>query len=77
MLKMFEAQVVGKVSGMVIDSELRILEKVDHNDQNYELRVNSKNSTFLGEVKDLKSMAKERHILFVQDVNKVHEDINL
>lgn len=77
MLKMFEAMVVSKVSGMVRDLESRIVEKVDHNDQNNELRVNSQNSKFMGEVKDLKRLEKERHILFVQDVKKVREDVNL
>ncbi|CAI9303638.1 unnamed protein product [Lactuca saligna] len=54
-----QAKVVSKVSGIVRDSESRILEKADHNDQNIELRVNSLNSTFLGEVKELKRLEKD------------------
>lgn len=77
MLKMFEAWVISKVSGTVRDSEARVLEKVDHNDQNNELRMNSQKSDFVGEVKDLKRLTKERHILFVQEVKKVREDVNL
>ncbi|CAI9265554.1 unnamed protein product [Lactuca saligna] len=74
---MIEAEVVSKVLGMVRDSKSRISEKIDHHDQNNELRVNSQSSTFLGEVKTLNQMVKERHILLVQDVKKVREDINL
>ncbi|CAH1427604.1 unnamed protein product [Lactuca virosa] len=74
---MFEAKIVSKVSGMVRDSESRILEKVDHIDQNNELRINSQNSKFIGDLKDLKTVAKEKHVIFVQDVKKVREDVNL
>ncbi|CAH1428483.1 unnamed protein product [Lactuca virosa] len=77
MLKTFEAKVVSKVCGMVRDSEIRLLEKVDHNDQNNELRVNSLTSMFRGEVNEFKHLVKERHVLFVQDVKKVREDVNL
>ncbi|CAH1413125.1 unnamed protein product [Lactuca virosa] len=77
MLKTFEGKVVSKVSGMVRDSEIRLLERIDHNDQNDELRVNSLNSMFKEEVKEFKNVVKERHVLFVQDVKKVREDVNL
>ncbi|CAI9263419.1 unnamed protein product [Lactuca saligna] len=76
LLKIFEARMVSKVSGMIKDSESRLLEKVDHSDQNNELRVNSQNSKFVGAVKELKQVAKERHTLFSLDVKKVTEDVN-
>lgn len=33
--------------------------------------------SFNHELKELKAVAKERHLLFVQDVKKVREDVNL
>ena len=45
-------------------------------DKNNELGVNSKSSTFNEELRDLKRVAKERHVLFVQDVKTVCEDVN-
>lgn len=34
-------------------------------------------STFSFNLKDLKDVAKEHHILFIQDAKKVREDVNL
>ena len=70
MLKAFEAKLVNKVSGSIQASEPRIMEKVDQNDQNNELWVKSQSLNFMGEVKDFKRVAKERHVLFVQDVKR-------
>ncbi|CAI9265787.1 unnamed protein product [Lactuca saligna] len=58
------------------NSESQLLEKVDHSDQNNELGVNSQASKFMGAVKELKQVAKERHTLFSLDVKKVIEDEN-
>lgn len=77
MLKAFEARVVNKCSGLIHDSESRIMDKVEQNDKNNELRVKSESSNFQGEVQDFKRLAKERHVLFVQDVKKVREDVNM
>lgn len=41
------------------------------NDRNNEKRVTSLKSTFEGDLKDLKNVAKEIHVLFIQDVKKV------
>ena len=41
MLSLLEGRLTTKVSGMLKDSESRLLEKIDHSDQNNELRVNS------------------------------------
>lgn len=76
-MKALEARLVTKMLGIIKDLESRILEKVDHNDQNTELRVNSLDTKFVGAVKDLKHAQKERHTLFVVDVKKVREDVNL
>ncbi|CAI9263591.1 unnamed protein product [Lactuca saligna] len=76
LLKLIEGRTTSKVSCMLKDSKSRILEKVDLCDQNNELRVNSQKSTFEGDLKALKMATKERHVLFIQDVKKVHEDVN-
>ncbi|CAI9280990.1 unnamed protein product [Lactuca saligna] len=62
---------------MIRDSEGRLLEKVDSIDQSNDLRMTSQHQDFLHEVKDLKLVTKERHVLFVQEVKKVREDVNL
>ncbi|CAI9290611.1 unnamed protein product [Lactuca saligna] len=49
---------------------------VDQNDQNNELRIKSQSSTFNGEVQDFRRLDKERHVMFVQDVKRVREDVN-
>ncbi|CAI9265949.1 unnamed protein product [Lactuca saligna] len=77
LLKLLEGKITLKVSGMLKDSECRLYEKVDLCDQYNELRVNSQNSTFEGDLKALQMAKKERHVLFIQDVKKVCEDVNL
>ncbi|CAI9285985.1 unnamed protein product [Lactuca saligna] len=68
---------VSRMSGMLRDTKSRILEKVDQNDQTTELRINSFNSKYVGAVKELTNVQKERHTLFVMDVKKLREDVNL
>ncbi|CAI9281411.1 unnamed protein product [Lactuca saligna] len=76
LLKMLEGRISSKVSGMIKDSESRLLEKIDLCDHSNEMRVNAQKSTFEGDMKELKLVTKERHVLFVQDVKKVREDVN-
>ncbi|CAI9300034.1 unnamed protein product [Lactuca saligna] len=76
MLKAVEARMVSKCSGLIQASESRIMEKVDLNDQSNELRIKSQSSTFNDEVKYFRRIAKEIHVMFVQDVKKVREDVN-
>ncbi|CAI9280861.1 unnamed protein product [Lactuca saligna] len=61
---------------MIKYSESRLLEKIDICDHSNEMRVNSQKSTFEGDLKELKLVAKEYHVLFVQDVKKVRKDVN-
>lgn len=49
------------------------IQDVDHNNKK---RVKTQLSTFASDLKDLKAIAKERHILFNQYVKKVQEDVN-
>ncbi|CAI9261474.1 unnamed protein product [Lactuca saligna] len=77
MLKMCESRIIAKVSGMLKASETMLMEKVDYSYQTTDLRLKNQRSNFLGEVKDLRSVAKERHVLFVQDIKKVRDDVNL
>ncbi|CAI9276979.1 unnamed protein product [Lactuca saligna] len=51
LMKAFEARMANRMSGMIKDSEVRILEKVDHADQTTNLRINSFNSKYVGAVK--------------------------
>ncbi|CAI9269825.1 unnamed protein product [Lactuca saligna] len=76
MLKMCESRIIAKVSGMLKSSETVLMEKVDYSDQTTELHLKNQRSDFLGEVKDLRSVEKERHVLFFQEVKKVREDMN-
>ncbi|CAI9261907.1 unnamed protein product [Lactuca saligna] len=76
-MKEMESRMISKASGLIRDSESRILEKTDQNDSSTENRINSLRSDFLKEVKDLKTVTKERHVLFVQEVKKVREDVNM
>ncbi|CAI9297485.1 unnamed protein product [Lactuca saligna] len=76
LLKMLEGRISSKVLGMIKDSESRLLEKIDLCDHSNEMRVNAQKSTFEGDLKELKLVAKERHVLFVQDVKKVRENVN-
>ncbi|CAI9284543.1 unnamed protein product [Lactuca saligna] len=76
-MKEMESRMISKASGLIRDSESRILEKTDHNDSSTENRINSMRSDFLKEVKDLKTVMKERHVLFVQEFKKVRKDVNM
>ncbi|CAI9302926.1 unnamed protein product [Lactuca saligna] len=72
---------MSSISAMEVDVMLkgakkRIMEKIDQSDKNNELRLESQGSNFTSAVQDLKAATKERHILFVQDVKKVREDVN-
>ncbi|KAL7612549.1 hypothetical protein Lser_V15G06652 [Lactuca serriola] len=67
---------VMEVDVMIKGAEKRIMEKVDQSEKNNELRIQAQGSNFSSAVKDLKAVAKERHVLFVQDVKKVREDVN-
>lgn len=71
LLKLVEGRITSKVLGMIKDYESRLLEKIDLSGHSNEMRVNSQKSTFEGDLKELKLVAKERHVLFVQDVKKV------
>ena len=67
---------MSSISAMEVDimlkgAEKRIMEKVDQSDKNNELRIKAQGSNFSSVVQDLKTVAKERHVLFVQDVKKV------
>ncbi|CAI9283581.1 unnamed protein product [Lactuca saligna] len=76
-IKELESRMILKASGLIRDSESHILEKTDQNDSSTENRINSLRYDFLKEVKDLKTVTKERHVLFVQEVKKVREDVNM
>ncbi|CAI9283912.1 unnamed protein product [Lactuca saligna] len=62
---------------MIKDFEARVLEKVDLNDQTNDNRMSSQRKDFLHEVKELKAVTREWHVLYVQEVKKVREDVNL
>ncbi|CAI9303035.1 unnamed protein product [Lactuca saligna] len=76
MLKMLEGRIYSKVSGMIKYSKSRLLQKIDLCDHSNKMRVNAQKSTFEGDLNELKLVAKERHVLFVQDVKKFREDVN-
>ncbi|KAL7617007.1 hypothetical protein Lser_V15G03290 [Lactuca serriola] len=61
---------------MIKAAEKRIIAKVDGSDKNNELRIQAQGKSFDGVIKDLKIVTKERHVLFVQDVKEVREDVN-
>lgn len=62
---------------MLKSYELRLRHELEQLDRNNEKRINSQSSTFNDPLKDLKAVSHERHILFAQDVKKVHEKVNL
>lgn len=73
-----QADVRGRntVSGIEVDvmlkaQELRLHEAIDPVDKNNELRVKFKTSSFSSELKELRIVAKERHVLFVKVVKTV------
>ncbi|CAI9263199.1 unnamed protein product [Lactuca saligna] len=64
-------------SGGITSMEVDSLMKVNQNDISTENRINSLRSDFVKDLKDLKLVTKERHVLFIQEVKKVREDVNL
>ncbi|CAI9290319.1 unnamed protein product [Lactuca saligna] len=63
---------------MLKAQELRLRTTMDQTEKKYnELCVKAQSASFNHEIKELKAVAKERHIFFVQDVKKVREDVNL
>ncbi|CAI9284440.1 unnamed protein product [Lactuca saligna] len=77
LMKETENRLLSKNSGLIRDSESRILEKIDQSDSSTENRIKFLRTDFLKEVKDLRMFTKERHVLFVQEVKKVREDVNM
>ncbi|CAI9263780.1 unnamed protein product [Lactuca saligna] len=77
LMKEMENRLLSKNSGLIRDSKSRILEKIDQSDSSTENRIKFLRTDFLKEVKDLKMVTKERHVLFVQEVKKVREDVNM
>ncbi|CAI9275783.1 unnamed protein product [Lactuca saligna] len=55
----------------------RLQHSIDLVDQNNEKRVKAHSDLFTYELKVLKDVAMERYVLFIQDVKKVSEDVNL
>lgn len=66
-----------EVDVMLKGQEHRLSEAIELVDQNNEKRVKAQSTSFNAELKDLKVVARERHVLFVQDLKKVREDINM
>lgn len=70
------------VSSLEVDimlkyQEGRLHDAIQDVDRNNEKRMKNQLSMFASDLKDLKDVAKERHILFIQDVKKVREDVNI
>ncbi|CAI9293889.1 unnamed protein product [Lactuca saligna] len=76
MLSLLEGRLTTKVSGIIQASESRLMAKIDLCDKNNESWVKSQKSDFKSNLQDLKMVAKEIHVLFVQDVKKVREEVN-
>ncbi|CAI9282432.1 unnamed protein product [Lactuca saligna] len=76
LMKLMEGQVISKAYGLIRDSESRVLEKVDEHDISTENRINSQRADFVRELKDLKMVTKEHHVLFVQEVRKDYASAN-
>lgn len=62
---------------MLKAQELCLRNELDQMDRNNESCVKAQTSYFNHELKELNVVVKERHILFIQDVKKVCEDVNL
>lgn len=65
-----------KIDMMLKDQEHRLQNKLDVIDKNNELKVKAQSETFNGELKELKTLMKERHVLFIQAVKTIWEDVN-
>ncbi|CAI9261639.1 unnamed protein product [Lactuca saligna] len=77
LMKEMENRLLSKNSGLIRDSESQILEKIDQSDSSTQNRIKFLRTDFLKEVKDLRMVTKERHVLFVHEVKKVREDVNM
>lgn len=64
-----------KVNVMLKDQELCLKDTLDRIDKNNELPVKTQSYSFNHELKELKSVAKERYVLFVKDVKSVRENV--
>lgn len=62
---------------MLKAQEHRLQNELEILDRNNENHIKAQSSALHHELKELKSITWERHILYVQDVNKVREDVNL
>ncbi|CAI9288442.1 unnamed protein product [Lactuca saligna] len=56
--------------------EHHIQDKLDQMDKCNELQIKAQSESFNGALTDLKVVARERHVLFIQDVKKLCEDVN-
>ncbi|CAI9277284.1 unnamed protein product [Lactuca saligna] len=65
-----------EVDIMLKRQENRVHEAIFDINRNNEKQVKAQSSNFAYDLKELKVVAKERHILFIQDVKKVREDVN-
>lgn len=57
--------------------EHRLKTVMEQIETKHEERLKRQADTFQHEVKELQAVAKEHHIMFVEAVNKVKEDVNL
>ncbi|CAI9282806.1 unnamed protein product [Lactuca saligna] len=57
--------------------EHRLRDELEHIDRHNENRVKAQSSSFNLKLKELKDVEKEKHLLYVQVVKKVREDVNL
>ncbi|CAI9262736.1 unnamed protein product [Lactuca saligna] len=57
--------------------ENRLLDAITDADRQNEKRMKAQSMSFTSNLKYLKAIVKEGHILFIQDVKKVREDVNL
>ncbi|CAI9288903.1 unnamed protein product [Lactuca saligna] len=70
------------VSSLEVDillkrQENRLLDAITDADRQNEKRMKAQSMSFTSNLKYLKAIVKEGHILFIQDVKKVREDVNL
>ena len=61
---------------MLKDQELRLKEVMNSIGKNTELHLKSHSDSFTHVVKDMRAIAKERNILFVEAIKKIKEDVN-
>ncbi|CAI9294195.1 unnamed protein product [Lactuca saligna] len=62
---------------MIKSEELILHEAIDLVDKNNELRVKFQTSSLNNELKELRTVSKEIHVLFVPDVKTTCENVNL